>query len=478
MINFNPETVSTDYDSSDALYFDEISLEKVLDIYELEQPLWVIVSMGWQIANNLANALAERWVHILWTSPENIDRAEDRNKFSVLLDKIWVDQPDWAMLASSKEALNFGKQYGYPVIIRPSYVLSGANMQVCQDKKQLEWFLKKIAHISPEHPSVISKFESGAKEVEIDGVAQNWQLKIYAITEHVENAWVHSWDATVLLPAQKLYIETIRRIKKVCKQVIKELNITGPFNIQFLAKGNMIKVIECNVRASRSFPFVSKTTGYNFIELATKAIIWKDISGNYNTLDLDYVGVKAPQFSFHRLKGADPKLGIEMASTWEVGCIWENIHEAFLAAMISVGIKIPKKSILVSLWTSEDKLEFLESLSILEKLGYKIYATSGTYKIFKKHGFKIKHIDKISENKKKNALTLVEDGKIDMVINTLSEADREDLSDGYLLRRLAVDSWVSLVNNIKVAGLFIESIQYLKDKKTLDIKSYSEIVWK
>jgi len=476
MVNFNPETVSTDFDSSDKLYFEEISLESILDIYTREKASGVIVSMGWQIANNLANALEWAGVKVLWTSPKDIDRAEDRDKFSSILDSIWVDQPVWAKLSSSKEALSFGKTEWYPVIIRPSYVLSGANMQVCENKKQLEKFLKKIAHISPEHPSVISKFESGAKEVEIDGVAQNGELKIYAITEHVENAGVHSWDATVLLPAQKLYIETIRKIKKVCKQVIKELNITGPFNIQFLAKENMIKVIECNVRASRSFPFVSKVTGYNFIDLATKAIIGKDISGNYNTLDFDYVWVKAPQFSFHRLKGADPKLGIEMASTGEVWCIGSNIHEAFLAAMISVGVKVPKKSVLVSLWTSEDKIEFLESLEILTTLGYKVYATSGTHKIFKKHNLKSKHIDKISENNKHNALTLIEDGKIDLVINSLSEEDLEEVSDGYLLRRTAVDKWVSLINNTKVAKLFIESLEYLNNKKTLDIKSYSEIV--
>jgi len=478
MVNFNPETVSTDFDSSDKLYFEEISLESVLDIYTREKASWVIVSMGGQIANNLANALETVWVTVLWTHPRDIDRAEDRDKFSSVLDNIWVDQPKWAKLTSAKEALGFGKIEWYPVIIRPSYVLSGANMQVCEDKKQLEKFLKKIAHISPEFPSVISKFESWAKEVEIDGVAQNGELKIYAITEHVENAGVHSWDATVLLPAQKLYIETIRKIKRICKQVIKELNITGPFNIQFLAKENMIKVIECNVRASRSFPFVSKVTGYNFIEMATKAIIWKDISWNYNTLDFDYVWVKAPQFSFHRLKGADPKLGIEMASTGEVGCIGANIHEAFLAAMISVWVKVPKKSILVSLWTAEDKVEFLESLKILEALGYKVYATKWTQKVFKKHGFKTKHIDKLSENSKKNALSLVEDGKIDLVINSLSEEDHKDVSDGYLLRRTAVDKWVSLINNTKVAKLFIESLEYLHNKKALDIKSYSEIVGK
>jgi len=478
MINFNPETVSTDFDSSDKLYFEEISLESVLDIYTREKASGVIVSMGWQIANNLANALDSAWVKVLGTNPKDIDRAEDRDKFSSILDSIWVDQPKWAKLTSAKEALAFWKSQWYPVIIRPSYVLSGANMQVCEDKTQLEKFLKKIAHISPEFPSVISKFESWAKEVEIDGVAHNGELKIYAITEHVENAWVHSWDATVLLPAQKLYIETIRKIKKICKQVIKELNITGPFNIQFLAKENMIKVIECNVRASRSFPFVSKVTGYNFIEMATKAIIWKDISGNYNTLDFDYVWVKAPQFSFHRLKWADPKLWIEMASTWEVGCIGSNIHEAFLAAMISVGVKVPKKWVLVSLGTSEDKIEFLESIKILESLWYKIYATAGTYKIFKKHGYWVKYIDKLSENSKKNALTLIEDGKVDLVINSLSQEDFKETSDGYLLRRTAVDKWISLINNTKVAKLFIESLEYLHNKKTLDIKSYSEIVGK
>jgi len=289
MINFNPETVSTDFDSSDVLYFEEISLERILHIYHFEEALGVIVSMGGQIANNLANKLEKAGVKVLGTKPKDIDAAEDRNKFSALLDKIGVDQPVWAELISKKEALEFGKKYGYPVIIRPSYVLSGANMRVCSNEKQLEKFLEKMAHISQEYPSVISKFEIGAKEIEIDGVAQNGKLKIYAITEHVENAGVHSGDATVLLPAQKLYIETVRKIKKIAKEVIKELHITGPFNIQFLAKENSIKVIECNVRASRSFPFVSKTTGYNFIEMATKATIGKDISGEYNTLDLDYV---------------------------------------------------------------------------------------------------------------------------------------------------------------------------------------------
>ncbi len=476
MINFNPETVSTDFDSSDKLYFDEISLEKVLDVYEREKASGVIISMGWQIANNLAESLHKVGVKILGTKPQDIDRAEDRNKFSSLLDTLWVGQPLWGELTSKKEALKFWKKHWYPVIIRPSYVLSGANMRVCSNEKQLEKFLGKIAHISTEFPSVISKFEVWAKEIEIDGVAQNGKLKIYAITEHVENAWVHSWDATVVVPAQKLYIETIRKIKKITKQVIWELWITGPFNIQFLAKENSIKVIECNVRASRSFPFVSKVTGYNFIDIATKAIIWKDVSWDYNTLDMDYVWVKAPQFSFHRLSWADPKLGIEMASTWEVWCIGTNIHEAFLSAILSVGIKIPKKNILVSLGNTEDKVEFLESLKTLESLWYKIYTTKGTGKLFKKHGYKTHGVDKLSENEKENALTLIESKKIDLVINTPSNTDiAQEENDGYTMRRTAIDKSVSLINNIKVAKLFVESLEYLNKKWELDILSYEEI---
>ena len=477
ILNYNPETVSTDYDSSDKLYFDEVSLERVLDIYDYEKVAWVIISMGGQIANNLANALHAAWVKILGTHPKNIDRAEDRNKFSAILDTLWVDQPKWQELTSEGEALEFAESQGYPVIIRPSYVLSWANMQVCSDKKQLKKYITTIAHISTEYPSVISKFELWAKEIEIDGVAQNWVLKIYAITEHVENAWVHSWDATVVLPAQKLYIETIRKIKKICKLVIKELDITGPFNIQFLARDNMIKVIECNVRASRSFPFVSKVTGYNFIEFAVNAMLGKDISWEYNTLDLDYVWVKAPQFSFQRLKWADPKLGIEMASTWEVWCIGENIYEAFLAAMISVGIQIPQKAIIVSLWGVQDKTEFLESIDILLRLWYTIYTTPGTHACFKKYWYKTKKVYKISESESDNVLTLMENKKVDLLINTLTDSDKTShLQDGYLLRRWAVDRKISLINNIKVAKLFIESLEYYKSKKWLDILSYREIL--
>ncbi len=475
MINYNPETVSTDFDSSDRLYFDEISLERVLEIYEAEKPLGIIVSMGGQIANNLALKLANAGINVLWTSPNNIDRAEDRNKFSSLLDTIWVGQPLWAELTSLEEALEFAQKNGYPVIIRPSYVLSGANMRVCSDEIQLKRFLTSIAHISKEHPSVISKFEIGAKEIEVDGVGQDGELKIYAITEHIENAWVHSGDATVILPAQKLYIETIRKIKRISKRIIRELNITGPFNIQFLAKDNIIKVIECNVRASRSFPFVSKVTWYNFIDMATRAIMGIDITGDYNTLDMDYVGVKASQFSFHRLRWADPKLGIEMASTGEVWCIGDTLHQAFLAAMISVGIKIPKKGILISLGSEDDKYEFLESVRTLEKLWFPIFATKGTCLFFKKHNIECTVVPKISQDRWNILFGLIETNQVDLIINTSSSIDiRKEETDGYLLRRRCVDQGISLITNIKIAKLFIESIALLKDENGIQTKSYRE----
>ncbi len=473
IINFNPETVSTDFDSSDRLYFDEITLERVLDIYEKEKPLWVIVSVGGQIANNLAMKLKKAGVNVLWTSTDDIDRAEDRNKFSKLLDKIGVSQPDWAMLSSLGEAKKFAIKHWYPVIIRPSYVLSGANMRVCSDEKQLTSFLTNMAHISKEHPSVISKFEMGAKEIEVDGVGQNGDLIIYAISEHIENAGVHSWDATVVLPPQKLYIETIRRMKKITKKIIKELNITGPFNIQYLAKDNEIKVIECNLRASRSFPFVSKVTKYNFIEFATKAMLWIDVKWDYNTLDLDYVWVKAPQFSFHRLKGADPRLWIEMASTGEVWCIGENIYDAFMASMISVGIKIPKKHILLSLWNPDDKVEFIESVKILKILGYKVYATTGTQKFFEKNGVKVHRVKKLSEDKKDNVITMLDEKKFDFVINTPDVEDiRQEECDGYLMRRKAVDKGISLISNIKIAKMFVESLKHLGGVENMDVNSY------
>ncbi len=478
MLNFNPETVSTDFDSCNRLYFDEINLERILDIYEREKPLWVVVSMGGQIAQNLAMALKENGVNILWTSPNDIDKAEDRNKFSQLLDNIEVEQPKWAELTSLDEALDFWKTYGYPVIIRPSYVLSGANMRVCSDQEQLSHFLSNVAHISKEHPTVISKFSVGVKEIEVDGVAQNGNLIIYAMSEHIENAWVHSWDATVVLPAQKLYIETVRKIKKITKKIIKELSITGPFNIQYLAKENDIKVIECNLRASRSFPFVSKVTGYNFIEFATKALLGIDIHGNYNTLDLDYVGVKAPQFSFHRLKGADPKLGIEMASTWEVGCIWESLHEAFLIAYLAVGMKIPEKNILLSLWHIEEKVELIEPVKMLIKLWYTLYGTSGTKAFYEQNGIDIQLVEKASENQDKNILTMIQWKQFDCIINTPCDDMREEERSGYFIRRTAVDKGISLITNTKVAKAFIESLFYLDKGNKINIFSYKELTKK
>lgn len=478
MLNFNPETVSTDFDSCNRLYFDEINLERILDIYEREKPLWVIVSMGGQIAQNLAMALKENGVNVLGTSPNDIDKAEDRNKFSQLLDTIEVEQPKWAELTSLEEALDFGKIYGYPVIIRPSYVLSGANMRVCSDEEQLSHFLTNMAHISKEHPTVISKFWQWVKEIEVDGVAQNGNLVIYAMSEHIENAWVHSWDATVVLPAQKLYIETVRKIKKITKKIIKELSITGPFNIQYLARENEIRVIECNLRASRSFPFVSKVTGYNFIEFATKSLLWIDIHGNYNTLDLDYVGVKAPQFSFHRLKGADPKLGIEMASTGEVGCIWESLHEAFLTAYLAVGMKIPEKNILVSLWKIEEKVELIESMKMLVKLWYTLYGTSGTKAFYEQNGIDIQWVEKASENQNKNILTMIQWKYFDCIINTPCDDMREEERSGYFIRRTAVDKGISLITNTKVAKMFIESLFYLDRGKEIHIQNYDSFIKK
>lgn len=478
MMNFNPETVSTDFDSCDTLYFDEISLEKVLDVYKSEKPYGVIVSMGGQIAQNLALKLQKNGVHILGTSPNDIDKAEDRNKFSKLLDTIEVEQPKWAELTSLEEALIFWDTYGYPVIIRPSYVLSGANMRVCHDKEQLSHFLTNIAHISRDHPTVISKFAVGVKEIEVDGVGQNGDLIIYAMSEHIENAWVHSGDATVVLPAQKLYIETVRKIKKITKKIVRELNITGPFNIQYLAHENDIKVIECNLRASRSFPFVSKVTGYNFIELATKSILWIDIHGNYNTLDLDYVGVKAPQFSFHRLKGADPKLGIEMASTGEVGCIGENLHEAFLTAYLSVGLKIPNKNILLSLGSIEEKVELIESVKMLEKLWYTLFGTSGTKTFFEEHGIKIVQVNKVREDEENNVIKMIQRKEFDLVINTACSDLREEEKSGYFIRRTSVDKGIWLITNSKVAKTFIESLFYLELWEKINILSYKELTKK
>jgi carbamoyl-phosphate synthase large subunit len=473
MVNYNPETVSTDYDICDKLYFEELSLERVLDIYEYEKPLGIILSMGGQIPNNLAMKLHRAHVRILGTSPLSIDKCEDRNKFSSILDKLKIEQPVWQELSSVDKAKLFAEQIGYPVLLRPSYVLSGTAMKVCYNENALLEYLRKNAHISKEHKVVISKFEEGAKEIELDGVAQDGELVIYAITEHVENAGVHSGDATLVIPPQKLYFETVHRIKRITKSILAELDITGPFNIQFLAKNNDVKVIEFNLRASRSFPFVSKATGYNFIEYAVKAMLGTNIKGNYRTLDLDHICVKAPQFSFSRLSDADPILGVEMASTGEVACFGESLEEAFLKSLLSTGFKMPSKNILVTLGEIEDKIEFLDSTRKLNELGYNIYATANTHKLLTENGIRSYPVYKISEGKNPNILHWLEEKKFDLVINTQSIHDKVSEHDGFIIRRKAVDYNIPLINNIKIAVLFAKSI-YRYKVDDLTVKSLDE----
>jgi carbamoyl-phosphate synthase large subunit len=474
MVNYNPETVSTDYDICDKLYFEELSLERVLDIYEYEKPEGVIISMGGQIPNNLAIKLHDNNVWILGTSPHSIDKCEDRNKFSQILDKEKIDQPVWQELTNLKQAKKFSNKIGYPVLIRPSYVLSGTAMKVCHNDKSVEEYIKENAQVSKEYPVVISKFEEGAKEIEIDGVAQKGDLIIYAISEHVENAGVHSGDATLVIPPQKLYFETVHQIKKITKAIVKELKITGPFNIQFLAKENKVKVIECNLRASRSFPFISKATNYNFIEFAVKSILGQDIKGDYKTLDLDHIVVKAPQFSFSRLSGADPILGVEMSSTGEVACFGDELEEAFLKSLLSTGFRLPKENILVTLGDIEDKVDFLDSAEKLVEMGYKLYATENTHHELKKHGIKSKLVYKINEKKSPNILSLLEKKKFDLVINTQSlKHAHKTMRDGYIMRRKAIDYNIPLINNLKIAELFVNSI-YKYRKEQLEIKSMDE----
>ena len=438
MINCNPETVSTDYDICDKLYFDEITFERVLDIYEIEKPLGIIVSMGGQIPNTIALPLHQANVSILGTSPLNIDRAEDRHKFSRLLDMLGIDQPIWNELTSLKDVKEFADMVGFPVLIRPSYVLSGAAMSIALSKKELNHYLKKASEVGKEHPVVISKFITGAKEIEIDAVANRGELYCYAISEHVENAGVHSGDATMVLPPQRTYLETMRRIKNIAKKIAKSLNITGPFNIQFIAQDNEVKVIECNLRASRSFPFVSKVFKINFIDLATKIIMGKHVPHiDRSSFDLDYVGVKAPQFSFARLKGSDPILGVEMASTGEVACLGNDFNEAFLKSLISVGFTLPKKTILLSTGPIESKAEFLESTKNLKEMGFVFYATKGTASFMKSHGINAKILHWPLEKKEPNTLTYIANGKIDLVINIPKNIEKEELDNDYLIRRKA-----------------------------------------
>ena len=473
MINYNPETVSTDYDVCDRLYFEELSFERVLDIYEKENPHGIIISMGGQISNNLAIRLYRQYVRILGTSPLSIDRSENRHKFSELLDLLNIDQPKWTEAKSIDEVHNFSEGVNYPVLIRPSYVLSGAAMSVASNREELEFYLQKAVDISKEHPVVISKFITNAKEIEIDAVAHNGELIIYAISEHIENAGVHSGDATMVLPPQFTYLETIKKIKEVTKKIAKSLEITGPFNIQFIAKDNNIKVIECNLRASRSFPFVSKVTKHNFIDIATKAILNIPNKEKYNTLDLDYVGVKAPQFSFSRLQGADPILSVEMASTGEVGCLGNDLHEAFLKSLLSVGFNIPHSNILLSTGTIKNKAYLLESIKKLIELNFKLYATGGTAKFLKENNIPVEVLYWPLDEKEPNVLTYIQEKKIDLVINIPKSYEEEELTNDYLIRRKAVDFNIPLLTNEKITKLFIDSISK-KKINDLEIKSWDE----
>ena len=474
MINYNPETVSTDYDTCDRLYFDELSFERVMDIVELEESKGVIVSTGGQIPNNLAMRLHGQHVNILGTSPESIDRAEDRQKFSTMCDELGIGQPRWSELTSIEDIYHFVDTVGFPVLIRPSYVLSGAAMNVVSNKDELLHFLELAAEVSKDHPVVVSEFIEQAKEVEIDAVAQEGEVKAYAISEHVEFAGVHSGDATIVFPAQKLYVETIRRIKKIARSIAKELNISGPFNMQFLAKDNDIKVIECNLRASRSFPFVSKVLKYNFIDMATRIMLGEKVESlNKSVFDLDYVGVKASQFSFARLLKADPVLGVDMASTGEVGCIGENYYEAILKSMLSVGHRIPKKNILISSGPTRSKVELLNSTRMLIEKGYNIYSTAGTAKFFKENGIDTQILYWPDEDKEPNIMEYLHDRKIDLVINIPKNHTKRELDNGYKIRRAAVDYNIPLITNARLASAFIYAICKV-DPTEIAIKSCDE----
>ena len=476
VINYNPETVSTDYDESDRLYFEELSFERVLDIYDIENPLGIIINFGGQIPNKLAVPLNSVGVKILGTNVEDINKAENRHLFSQLLDKLDIDQPEWEELTSLEEAKSFAKKVNYPVLVRPSYVLSGAAMRVVSSEEMLTKILSDKAIINQEYPVVISKFITNAKEIEMDIVAQDGEIICYAISEHIENAGVHSGDASLVTPAQKLFLETMRRIKKTSRKIIKELNVTGPVNFQFLAKDNNIKVIECNLRASRTFPFVSKVYKINFIELATRAIMGEKLEKvATKSFDLDYVGVKAPQFSFTRLQGADPTLGVEMASTGEVACLGEELHDAFLKAMLASGFKIPKnKTILVSTGNIESKSRFLNSMKLLVEMGYTIYATEGTSKFYSLNGITTQILHwPLEKDKKPNIIDYLKNKEIDLTINIPKNQGNEELTNGYMIRRMSVDHSIPLITNLQVAVLLIESLYYYKDEE-LEIKSWDE----
>ena len=475
MINYNPETVSTDYDMCDRLYFDELTFERVMDILDLECPHGVILSTGGQIPQNLATRLDEQHVNVLGTQPKDVDNAEDRHKFSSMLDELGIDQPRWREMTSLNDIYGFVDEVGYPVLVRPSYVLSGAAMNVCSNNHELEQFLKLAAEVSQKHPVVVSEFIQEAKEIEMDAVAKNGEILIYAISEHIEIAGVHSGDATIQFPPQKLYVETMRRIKKIAGKIAEALHISGPFNIQFLAKDNDIKVIECNLRASRSFPFVSKVLKINFIELAAKVMLGLPVEKpSKNEFDLDYVGVKASQFSFSRLQKADPVLGVDMVSTGEVGCIGDDTYEAVLKSMLSVGYTIPEKNILLSTGNAKQKVDMLDAIRCLYEHGYNLYATPGTHSFLTDNGIPAIKVYWPSESDKSpQALELIHEKKVDLVVNFPKSLTQGELANGYKIRRAAIDFNIPLVTNARLASTFIKAFCNIK-VDDIQIKSWDE----
>ena len=474
MINYNPETVSTDYDVCDRLYFDELSFERTLDIAELENPFGVIVSTGGQIPNNLAMRLYRQKIPIPGTSPVFIDQAENRHKFSAMLDKIDVDQPEWKELTNMEDIFRFTGKVGFPVLIRPSYVLSGAAMNVVSNEEELEHFLNLATQVSKQYPVVVSKFLTDAKEIEMDAVADKGEIIVYAISEHIEFAGVHSGDATIMFPPQKVYVETLRRIKKISRRIAEELHISGPFNIQFLAKDNDIKVIECNLRASRSFPFVSKVLKTNFIDYATRIMLGEKVEKPSKSLfDIDYIGVKASQFSFSRLSKADPVLGVDMASTGEVGCLGDDYYEAILKAMLSVGYRIPKKNILISSGPMRSKTELLQSAEYLIENGYNLFSTKGTHDFFRKNNIETTLVYWPDVKQEPNAFELIKNKQVDLVINIPKNLSREELNNDYTIRRAAVDFNIPLITNARLASAFIYAITRYKTED-LVIKSWGE----
>ena len=476
MINYNPETVSTDYDVCDRLYFDELSFERVLDVIDLEQPRGVIVSVGGQIPNNLAMKLYRQAVPVLGTSPISIDHAENRNKFSAMLDQLGIDQPAWQELTSLDDVKDFVKKVGYPVLVRPSYVLSGAAMNVCYDQEELERFLQMASEVSKEYPVVVSQFMQETKEIEFDAVAQNGEIVEYAISEHIEFAGVHSGDATLVFPAQHIYFATARQIKKISRKIAKELNISGPFNIQFLAKNNDVKVIECNLRASRSFPFVSKVLKRNFIETATRIMLDAPyVRPDKLAFDIDWIGVKASQFSFARLQNADPVLGVDMSSTGEVGCLGDDFDEALLNALIATGYKIPKQSVLFSSGATKSKVDLLDASQMLHQKGYNIYATAGTAAFLNSHGITTTPVFWPDErpNAENNVMKMIAEHKFDLIVNIPKNHTKRELTNGYRIRRGAIDHNIPLITNARLAKAFIEAFCHMNQNE-IQIKSWQE----